>query len=120
MEKDKNTLFLDTDLEGEEFQNYVASKKVGDDVDFHVRGRIRSMDEGSIAVSVETVFKIEDWDNPDSGEEDKDEDDEFDGDEDGEAEIPERKKKPKSPSAMAVIFSETPKSKRTRSRDSVY
>ena len=118
MNKDRNTLYLDTDLEGEEFQTYVNNKKVGDDVDFHVRGRIKSMDEGSIAVSVETIFKIEGWENP--GDDDEDEEVEEEADESDDEEEGERKGKPKFPKAMAIIFSEASKNKKSRSGDSVY
>ncbi len=118
MNKDRNTLYLDTDLEGEEFQTYVNNKKVGDDVDFHVRGRIKSMDETSIAVSVETVFKIEGWENPESGEPEEDADD---LDEDESEDEEESTGKPKSPKVMAIIFSgSSKKNKKSSQSDSVY
>lgn len=61
----RNTLNLDTDLGDPDFDNYMANKDVGSPVDIHIRGKVTTKDDSSVTIAVDTVLKIEEWDNSD-------------------------------------------------------
>ena len=69
----RNTINLDTDLGDEGFDNYIAGKEVGDTIELHVRAKITSKDEQGISAAVNTVYKMDGWDNPESDGEPNDE-----------------------------------------------
>ena len=62
---ERNTLNLDTDLGDPDFDNYMANKDVGSPVDIHIRGKVTTKDDSSVTIAVDTVLKIEEWDNSD-------------------------------------------------------
>ena len=79
---ERNTLNLDTDLGDPDFDNYMANKDVGSPVDIHIRGKVTTKDDSSVTIAVDTVLKIEEWDNSDDGAEGEGEGEEMGGGED--------------------------------------
>ena len=60
---ERNSLQLDTDLGDTDFDKYMSNKDVGSPVDLRIRGQITTKDDSSVTVAVNTVYKIEEWDN---------------------------------------------------------
>ena len=85
---ERNTLNLDTDLGDPDFDNYMANKDVGSPVDIHIRGKVTTKDDSSVTIAVDTVLKIEEWDNSDDGAEGDGEGEEMGGGEDESDENP--------------------------------